>query len=153
MLMEKKELNFFVELKNLKDVEFNINNNTINIKNGFPIFNNKCKIIFKSLISFSMLNCFGFDLTSEILTNIYNNMDKMLNLKKFEINTEVDNINEEFYIKFIQKLLNLKLDYINFSPRVNYMDNKGKYKLYELKEICNNINEKKYNKIYISKFK
>ena len=150
----KKKIKFFCgAFKNLKDVEFNINNNTINVKDGFPIFNDKCKILFRSLINFSMSNCCGFDLTSKVLTNIYNNMDKMPNLKRFEINTGIDNINEEFYIKFIKKLLNLKLDYIYFSPRVNYMDKTEKYKINELKEICNNINEKKYNKMYISKFK
>jgi len=150
----KKKIKFFCgAFKNLKDVEFDINNNTINVKDGFPIFNDKCKIIFKSLIRFSMQNCCGFELTSEVLTNIYNNINKMPNLKKFEINTRVDNINEEFYIKFIKKLLNLKLDYIYFSPIVNYMDNIEKYKLYELKKLCNNINENKYHKIYITKFK
>jgi hypothetical protein len=101
----KKRIKFFCgDFKNLKDVEFNINNNTINVKNGFPIFNDKCKIIFKSLTSFSMDNCCGFDLTSEVLNNIYNNMDKMPNLKKFEINTGVNSIDEKFYIKFIKKL-------------------------------------------------
>ena len=80
-------------------------------------------------------------------------MDKMPNSKKFEINTEVDNCNEKFYIKFIKKLLNLKLDYIYFSPRVKDMDHTKKYKLCELKEICNNIDEKKYNKMYITIFK
>jgi hypothetical protein len=150
----KKRIKFFCgDFKNLKDVEFSINNNTINVKNAFPIFNDKCKIIFKSLTSFSMDNYCGFDLTSEVLTNIYNNMDKMPNLKKFEINTKVDSINEKFYIEFIKQLLNLKLDYIYFSPRVNYMGLIEKYKLNELKEICNDINEKKYNKIFISKFK
>ena len=33
------------------------------------------------------------------------------------------------------------------------MNKTEKYKINELKEICNNINEKKYNKMYISKFK
>jgi len=98
-------------------------------------------------------NWSSYVLTSEVLTNIYKNMDKMPNSKKFEINTEVDNCNEKFYIKFIKKLLNLKLDYIYFSPRVKDMDHTKKYKLCELKEICNNIDEKKYNKIFITKFK
>ena len=100
-----------------------------------------------------MLNCYGFDLTSEVLTNIYNNMGKMPNLRKFEINTGVDNINKDFYIKFIRKILNLKLDYIYFSPRLNYIEELEEYKISELKEICNNINENKYKEIYISKFK
>jgi len=150
----KKQIKFFCgAFKNLKDVEFKIDNNTINVKDGFPIFNDKCKIIFKSLINFSMLNCYGFDLTSEVLTNIYNNMGKMPNLRKFEINTGVDNINKDFYIKFIRKILNLKLDSIYFSPRVNYMEKLEEYKISELKEICSNINENKYKEIYISKFK
>ena len=150
----KKQIKFFCgPFKNLKDVKFRIDNNTINVKDGFPIFNDKCKILFRSLINFSMSNCCGFDLTSKVLTNIYNNMDKMPNLKKFEINTRIDNIKKKFYIKFIKKLLNLKLDCIHFSPRVNYMGYEEKYKLSELKEICNNINENKYNKIYIPKLK
>ena len=149
----KKKIKFFCgPFKNLKDVKFKIDNNTINVKDGFPIFNDKCKIIFKSLISFSMINCYGFDLTSEVLTNIYNNMEKMPNLREFTINTGVDNIDENFYLKFIKKILNLKLEYIYFSPRVNYLGHSEKYKINELKEISNNINEKKYNKIYISKF-
>jgi len=149
----KKNIKFFCgAFKDLKDVEFNFDNTTINVKDGFPIFNDKCKIIFKSLISFSMENCCGFDLTSEVFTNIYKNMDKMPNLRKFEINTGVDNIDENFYIQFIKKILNLKLDYIYFSPRVNYNNHTKEYTIKELKEICNNINEKKYNNIYISKF-
>ena len=149
----KKKIQFFCgPFKNLKDVKFNIDNNTINVKDGFPIFNDKCKFKFKSLISFSMVNFYGYVLTSEVLTNIYNNMDKMPNLKKFEINTVVDNIDENFYIKFIKKILSMKLDYIYFSPRVKYMGNLEKYEINELKELCSNINEMKYTEIYISKF-
>ena len=101
-----------------------------------------------------MDNCYGFDLTSEVLNNIYNNMDKMPNLRKFEINTGmVDNIKEDFYKKFIKKILGLKLSYIYFSPSLKYFDYIEEYTINEHKEICNNINEKKFKKIYISKFK
>ena len=138
----KNNIKFFCgSFKNLKDVEFNIDNNTINVKDGFPIFNDKCKTIFKSLINFSMHNYYGFDLTNEVLTNIYNNMDKMPNLRKFEINTGmVDNIKEDFYKKFVKKILGLKLNYIYFYPRLKYFDHIEEYTINELNEICNNIN-------------
>lgn len=149
----KKKIKFFCgPFENLKKVSFDIDNNTINLKDGFPIFNDKCKKIFKSLISFEMSNCCGFDLTYEVLTNLYNNINKMPNLKKFKINSGVDDIKEEFYTKFIKKLLKLKLDIIYFSPRINYCEVPEKYTINELKKLNNNINEDNYKEIYISKF-
>ena len=68
-------------------------------KNNFPIFNDNCKIIFKSLKSFCFTSegCYRFDFN--ILNNIYNNMDFMPNLKSMTLKCKhkditKNNINE-----------------------------------------------------------
>lgn len=77
------------------------------LENSFPIFNMKCNILFKSLTIFKFT---GFEfIRKNIINNIYNNIDNMPNLInfKFECNINED-INEDFYNKFIIKILSLK---------------------------------------------
>ena len=120
-----------------------------NIKSCFPIFNDKCNVIFKSLKSFS----FSIDeINIDVFNNIFNNIDCMPNLKTFYIKVIVD-IEEDYYKKLIHKVLSLNL--YDFSFILNFLDecedNKKKKKS-ELKEMFTDIDLRKFNKIKISKF-
>ena len=126
----------------------------MNLKDGFPLFTKKCNVIFKSLIEFSISNYCGYDLTSEVINNIYNNINKMPNLRKFKISSDIEEIKEEFYIKFIKKLLKLNLDSIYLSLRIGDDMRAGeKYTINELKKIYNDLNENNIDEIFISKLK
>ena len=50
----------------------------------------------------------------EVLYNIYNNLDKMCNLKHFSLTCIQRNIEDNFHKNFIKKLLSLRLDSIEF---------------------------------------
>ena len=70
------------------------------IKNFFPLFNDKCKVIFKSLISFN----FSMELEKKnkykynIINNIFNNINCMPNLNQFRLYCNLS-ITEEVYKK------------------------------------------------------
>ena len=151
----KKKIKFFCgPFEKLKSAKFSINNQTMNLKDGFPLFTKKCNVIFKSLIKFSISNYCGYDLTSEVINNIYNNINKMPNLRKFKISSDIEEIKEEFYIKFIKKLLKLNLDSIYLSLRIGDDMRPGEiYEIDELKKIYNDLNVNNIGKIFISKLK
>ena len=105
------EVKFFcISYEKLESVKINIDykdNINMKLENSFPIFNMKCNILFKSLTIFKFT---GYEfIRKNIINNIYNNIDNMPNLInfKFECNTNED-INEDFYNKFIIKILSLK---------------------------------------------
>ena len=95
---------------------------------NFPFFKSKCNIIFNCLESFH-LSLIDWDVElrekkkEELIENLYKNIDKMPNLTDFYFNFNCENINENFYIKFIEKVLTLK----------------------SLKKIFININNSKFN--------
>ena len=135
-----------LEIFNLS-VKFGISN----IKDVFPIFNSECKKILKNLITFNFIQV-QEEINLEVLYNIYNNLDKMCNLKHFGLNCIQRNIEENFHKKFIKKLLlSLRLDSISFYIRKNQLGEC--YSEKELKEIYPDFNIKKFrkNKIHISK--
>ena len=129
-----------------------IDTEIINIKESFPIFNDKCNKIFKSLKIFQIYNP-ELKLDSIILENIYNNLDKMPILRIFEIKCDSNYINKELYIKFIIKLLKMKLKRIKINLNLNKFEiDREDYSIDELKEIypdikynLNNIIIEKYN--------
>ena len=92
----------------LEEIEFNFYNNEKKneVKDFFPIFNEKCPIEFLSLIFFR-LDMSGI-LDIDILKNIYNNIDKMPNLKKFYFIADTKDVQEDFFLNFIKKALSLK---------------------------------------------
>ena len=107
---------------------FDLYTDYIEIDN-FPFFKSKCNIIFNCLESFHFsLNDKDGVLREkikkeELIENLYKNIDKMPNLTDFYFNFICENINENFYIKFIEKVLTLK----------------------SLKKIFININNSKFN--------
>ena len=77
-------IKFYIQsYENLISVNFHIDSGFDISKNNFPIFADKCKIIFKSLKSFSLLTNRCYRMDFNILNNIYNNLDKMPNLQSF----------------------------------------------------------------------
>ena len=86
-----------------------------NIKNiDFPIFDANCKVIFKSL------KTFHYDdsqlIPDKFLNNLYNNLDKMPNLKDFELqcNPEIYSVDTKLYSKYIEKLAKMNLEHLLF---------------------------------------
>ena len=80
----------------------------------------------------------------------------MPNLEYFKFYCISKDIKEDFYKKFVQKIISLKLDKLKY---VNFIVKKSKdnyhnvyYSLDELIAIFPTINKKKLNKIYIRKF-
>ena len=148
-------IKFYIQsFENLVSVSFKIGYRFGISNNNFPIFNNDCKVIFKSLKNFyfSAESCYrrNFD----ILNNIYNNLDKMPNLKSFSLKFSHKYITEEFVFKFIKKLLLMRLNNIELFLTKVYEneDYHEEYSINELKEICDKININYFNHISIRKF-
>jgi len=111
--IKKPNLNLYCQsYKNLIyfDLEISVDDKNY-VKNILPILNNKCKIIFKSLIYFKLISKENFDCW-EIINNIFNNLDMMPNLKHFEIFC-YSYIKMDFYEKFYEKIMSLNISYID----------------------------------------
>jgi len=103
--------------------------NLRNLDKAFPIFNNKCDI---NLVS---LNYLHFEIHQkimdvEILENIYNNMDKMPNLKYLYLDFTISNISiaKQFYDKLIKKILELDLRYLYVNIKDEIVVNGSRFK-------------------------
>ena len=119
-----------------------------NLEEAFPFFNNNCKVVFKSLTDFK----FYYYADSpdnkkknlKALSNFYNNLDLMPNLKIFVLYCNTEGVNELSYKAIIKKLLSMKLDEIrlDIQVRINNDDPTGStyYTRKELKQINPNIN-------------
>ena len=85
----------------------------------------------------------------EVIKNLYNNLDKIPNLKNVTIKCYSSEMNKEFYENFIRKLLEMKLDSITLD--IHQMDQEddalgGSYSFEKLKEIYPSILlDKKYD--------
>lgn len=137
---------------NLIELKLDENGKISNLKDSFPLFQNNCQIKFDKLNNFTFINkeLSIEPVPFEVLNNLYNNVDKIPNLKNIYINCYSSEMNKEFYEKFIKKLLEMKLDSITFE--VQKMGNEeindlnDFYKLEELKEIYPLVlTDKKYN--------
>ena len=129
----------------LEEIEFNFysREGKNEIKDFFPIFNDKCPVEFLSL------KCFRLDMSGmldlDILKNIYNNIDKMPNLNKFYFIIDTKGVQEDFFFKFIKKVLSLKsireIGINFFGYHFNFL-----YQKKELRKIFPEIN---LNELYI----
>ena len=137
---------------NLNELKLDENGKISNLKDSFPLFQNNCQIKFDKLNNFTFINkeLSIEPVPFEVLNNLYNNLNKIQNLKNIYINCYSSEMNKEFYEKFIKKLLEMKLDSITFE--VQKMGNEeindlnDFYKLEELKEIYPLVlTDKKYN--------
>ena len=135
--------------ENLEIFNLSVKYRISNMKDVFPIFNSECKKILKNLIIFKFSQ--KQEIQLEVLYNIYNNLDKMCNLKHFSLTCLQRNIEENCHKNFIKKLLSLRLDSISF----NIIKKKAgeSYSEKELKEIYHDLNIKQFrkNKIDIKK--
>ena len=144
----------------LKEVKFHLHNQIINLENIFPIFqdyikNKKKNIIFKSLISFELIiENLGQENNEEIniiIENIFKNIDIMPNLQNFKIEV-IAYIKEDYYKKYIRKILSLNLNIIDIYIRKKINTKYKFYSIQELKEIYPKANYDNYIEIIISKF-
>ena len=106
----KSELKFCIQsYENLESINFEIK--YLKFDTNFPIFNNKCNIIFKSLKSFRLCLDLGLannkTLDSKI-NNLYENIDKMPNLRDFTF-LGIQTFNKTSIKKLVNKILSLKL--------------------------------------------
>ena len=138
--------------KYLEKINLEFYNIISNIKACFPIFNNKCEIIFESLTKFSVLFRKAIDI--EILENIYNNLNNIPKLKDFSITINIKIIrliDKDFYLKFIRKLLSLKLNSITYEYK-DFYDFDFYLKKNELLEIYPNFKTEDIRNIKIRKY-
>ena len=141
---------FFIHnYETLETVEFCFLNEIANFEKTFPIFNNKCNICFKSLNEFKLIYKYDTNKT-DILNNIYQNLDFMPYLKKFTLSLNQYSCDKNKYLKFIQKILSLKLEFIKIG--INDDNNKNYYTFKELKEIAPIINVRDFENIRIKKW-
>ena len=141
-------------LNKLEEISFTLITNIEDLRYALPIFDNKCKVIFESLIKFK-ITCGNNknEINFEFIENIYNNIDCMPKLKYFSLDC-MKTVKEDFYKNFIKKILSLKLDSIYFSIlNRDFQRDSDPYSEKELKEIYPNLDYKKYESIFIQKFK
>ena len=147
-----KNIRFYCQsFENLVSIDFYVSSDIINIIDVFPLFNDECKVIFKSLTYFKFTN-YSNEININFYKNIYNNIECMPILKSFDFHGINKDITEEFYKDFIEKILMLKLDYIFFAIKKNPNDSNEKYKDEDLKEMFPNINYIKFEKVNIKKY-
>ena len=126
---------------NLVELDLHENGQISNLDQAFPLFQKNCEVKFNKMTKFFYSNweLLQFETPLTVLENLYNNLNKIPNLKNFELVCIVSEISKEFYEKFIKKLLEMKLDYIKFT--ISKKDEEGDiydtadYTLEELIEI------------------
>ena len=132
--------------QSLKKIDLN------NISSEISIFKNDYKYNFKTLTYFR-LSHFNIEINFDTLTNICNNLDNMPNLKDFKLDCKCEKtFIRDFLDNFIKKLLEKKLNSIEFIVKNNDNLAEDFYTIEELKEKyeiinCNNlynINIQKY---------
>ena len=136
----------------LEEISFSLITNINSIRYALPIFDEHCQITFNSLTKFYFcVRNNNQEIEFNIIKNIYNNIDCMPNLTFFYLLCIKDyNGDEDFYKKFIIKLLSLRLDTIHFEISDEFYVES--YTEDELKEIYPKIEYNKYKKIFIQKF-
>lgn len=147
----------------LESIKFNICNEIKDLQNSFPIFNDKCTIIFQSLKLFHfVIENYKIDL--DILKNLCKNINNMPNLEEFMFICNFDcDVPKEIYIKFIKEIISLKyIKYININIyrkkfKMSDIIDMNEYIKYiytkdELTELFSDINYNKFHLINIIKY-
>ena len=141
----------------LESVIFNFDEEITNLKESFPIFNEKCSKQFPSLLKFSLTITKG-RFNKEILINIFNNIDKMPNICEFiiycysTISFKNDfQIDSTIFSVLIKKILSMKsIKRIEICIRDGHAIQE-EYSINELKQEFPKINFSKFNRIKIEK--
>ena len=148
-----KNILFYCQsFENLISVDFFVNNDIINIIDSFPLFNDECKVIFKALKNFKFSN-YSNEMSINFFNNVFNNIKCMPVLKKFDFHGINKDFTEDFYKKFMEKILILELDYVYFVIKKNSNDSDEKYKEEEIKEMFPHLKYIKLDKVNIGKLK
>ena len=125
-----------------------------NLENAIPIFSKDCKVIFKSLTIFKLMVNQEETLNKNILDNIYNNFKAMPNLKKLLLDFIVKELDEEYYKKFIKKILSMKIPNVHVNIKKDSTEYEEYYSEKDYNELFPDISfDYKYEEIYILKFK
>ena len=111
---------------------------------AFPFFKNNN---FKSLKNFKF-EYFMEKINSDLIKNLYNNLNNMPKLKNIIFFCDVDGIEYDFYEMLIKKLFEMNLIEINIKLKKEY---KGFYTINELKNLNNNLRIRNPYKIKIRK--
>ena len=133
---------------------FDLYTDYIEIDN-FPFFKSKCNIIFNCLESFHFnlsddeVNLSEKIKKEELIENLYKNIDKMPNLTNFFFYIYCKNINENFFLKFIEKVLTLK-SLKKIFIKINNSEF-GEYSKLDLKQFFPEKDFNKYEKVEIYK--
>ncbi len=141
-----KPFNHLIEVK--LDIENEINN----IKNIFPIFKNKCELIFTSLALFHLkIDCQKNKSISNILEILYNNIDCIPNLKDLSIHCIKPG---QIHLSkiFIGKMISKNLERFHFIIKDLY-DEKAPLSKKEIIKIWPSINFNKFKDLFIQKLK
>jgi hypothetical protein len=99
--------------RNLVKINIECFNKIKNIKKILPIFDNECNITFKNLTHFRFIYHPEEGIKSDILNNLYNNIDKLTCLKIFVFACSTLKNSENFYNKFHLKLSSKNMDYFS----------------------------------------
>ena len=145
-----KKIKFYCgPYENITKIEFIFFDIITNLKDIFPLFNNNCKIIFKSLKYFKFQCESPIDL--EILDNIYQNIDYISNIKYFHFHCITQKINEKLYLKIIDKILKMKLDFLYLEIKSKRGEKNEEYKKDELEKLFPNNTFSELTQIHIKK--
>lgn len=147
----KKNIKFkCAPYSNLVNVNFKNWDEILNLNEMFPLFNENCEIKFSSLKKFKIFNPYNISL--EILKNLYNNLDNLPIIEDIHIECKSDfYIDEDFHEKFIKKLLSLKLVKLTFIIKHNHFFGEDQYDNKELEVIYPDIEFDKYDELVITK--
>ena len=139
---QNKIFKFYIQsFEKLKYLSLNFTNEIKNIEEVIPFFNDKCSILFNSLTHFEFkYNTRSLEIktkNTELLKNLYNNIDKIPNIRNFILSCSSKGIDEDFYVKLIKKLLLYKLNRIEINVQ---NDENFNYNIFysrdELKQMC-----------------
>ena len=138
--------------ENLEKIKIEICQKIIlnNYKQILPFFDDSNKVIFKSLKKFNFSYEYS-NLNDDILKSIYNNINKMPNLKSLKLKFNLKTIEKEFYENFIRKIISLRLKKIKIYYRCDAINGFQYYLYNDLNKLKCDLNYD-YDKIYIQKY-
>ena len=135
--------------ENIKSLNFTFHNKINNIEKIFPLFKDKCNIMFKSLIDFSLT----YDnINDEFLNILKTNFVCIPYLLNFSLIMSINNISKNCYYDFIKIVLLKNIN--NISIKLKTLDDSTLPNLakQEIKDICCNFNFTYHGNVEISKY-
>ena len=135
----------FEKIESINFETWGLNENLINL---FPLLSDKCQVIFKSLKSFGLI-IRAVGLNSDVLQNIFNNIDNMPNLINFTFICKPKEMKRKFRQQFLNKILTMK--YIKRID-IQISKNRDTYKKFskdELMKIFPDVNFYKFYEVNI----